>query len=1259
VSRLLSLTAAVTAIFAVLVLSPAATPSPVGSDDVTYQACGRVFPDPHAYWPSTLQAPARSSFAKGNAACSAIDFLQYDEMTSGMRELDKLFPRFLQFYTLSKDFGNGANCATSVSSQDYCSAGLPRQGVPGQRVKFDLYMVRVTDESVPDTNKKFFVFPLSIHAIERAGAEGGVRAAEDLATWAYCEAVKTGSLTANGLTNCTQEGTIPHPLLEATPGESVTAGDALKRSVIYFIFPNADGWKRGDRDNGVRFYQRYNGNGVDMNRDWPSVGFTYRPYTPWSEPETRAFGKVLKGIHGGRFDGGIDLHGQLVDRAFSFTLLGQGQKDYSKNQRILQTVKGAWEDAEKRLAWSPLIKPNTAPADDQRVYGVQWGTVWDTINYTTTGALGDWIDSPLGLNADGIDNEMSLSHISNCGIGSCYAPDVEQLHIDGNKSLVYSMVNFSLKPEDTQFRVPGKVGYVYDPAVVANTGQLKTPPPTAGLPPQPAIRNVLLTPTNGFTYQFDVKGPDEGVYNGGLEGMATPENVAGVGPESLTSLVLERYRPDEPPVDGEGCGTEAGGNWEEVNRYYNQSSIYLQSGQAVHANQPLPGTYRICVTGGLAAAAANGGVVKLDITFSTEEAWADPGQLPYSVTNMKFFADLAKNMQPGQLVPVSVDDVLAGKVNLDRYSSLVVADNPFPGYSEQPASGPAQPATVYEPPTEAAATVPCAYSPGTQDELPPTCVANYEFDVSAAYNNQSLTVRMTASDLETVGDWDLYLERQSRISGEWFPVSKSATGTPNEAIHILTPPVGHYRARIVNWAGTQPPQKLEISFSNVYEGPPIAPSTRTDAQRAVWAEKLKGYAQRGGNLVLTDGAIRDLAYMGLLQRNLINNFSVYAGFIGFTRDGSADTYSDPLAADVNQPGAAEGANHRHQTYEPVPLGFAIQDPDGADFDSSPAWGIDQIAWENAGGRTVGITTADQVSLGELKLGDGVVRVIGALLPMPTERYYHPYGLADYATTYSGYQVLKNALQWQRTYPDLTLAPADITFTSVKDDTTIRAVVHNAGDAAAAAVPIRFTVDGAQVGTTQTIASIAPGGTGVASVVWNTKKAKGQHVVAVTADPADVIAESDETNNTASRTVEVKANQVQNGSFEQSSTGSAPDSWSSSGSTSYDSGGSDGSRSVSTGPGGSWTSAPVAVTAGNTYDVSVDVAGGGGKLLVEQLSPTGLVLGTVSQALGATAIFQTVTGSVTAGSGVTQVRVRLVGSLAATTRFDDVWLTNRL
>ncbi|HEV8683403.1 MAG TPA: M14 family zinc carboxypeptidase [Actinomycetota bacterium] len=1022
----------------VSVLAGLLTPAPrafsaVGpaDTDAEYAVCGRVFSDPHAYWPSSTQAPGMSPFAKGNAACKSTNFLTYGEVVSGSTYLEGLFPDFVEFYKLEEDFGgNDGPCAESNNPQDYCSAGLPQLGVSDTRERSELYMIRVTDERVPDAGKRFFVFPLSIHAIERAGAEAGIRAAEDLATWAYCEAV-VGGYASNGTTNCAQEGAIPHPLLETQPvgPENLPAGEALRRSVIYFPFLNPDGWRRGEPDNLATFYQRYNGNGVDMNRDWPTIGYTFRPYTPWSEPETRAFGKVLKGLKG-TWDGGIDLHGQLIDRAFSFTLLGASERDYAKDQRILQTVQGAWADAEQRLGWSPTIKPNDAPEDDPRLYGVQWGTVWDTIDYTVTGSLGDWIDSPLGLGADGIDNEMSMSHLSNCGTGTCYLSDFEQLHVDGNKSLVYSMVNFTILPEDTAFEARGKIGYVFDPARVTNAGS-GTPTPPPDLPTQQDIMNRSLNPTNNFTFEFLIQGPEDGVYNGGVEGRATPVNAQGVSAESLTSLVLERYRPAEPPAptDNTGCGAN-NDNWEEVNRYYNQSSIYLQSGQAVHSNFPSPGRWRVCVTGGLATAiAANGGHVDLDIFFSGEKAWEDPGQLAYDVSNMELFESLSQYVAPGQFVPVNVDDVLSGAVDLDTFRSLVVADDALPGFTEPIPTGPAQAGQSHNNP--GLGTAPCAYQRGTTDVPPGSnnpplgCYRSFEFDVDSSFNNQQLVVELTSHNPE-LNDWDLFVDRQSRFSGGWFEAGHSATGSGNEKVTLLSPPPGHYRALVVNWsaADVTSAQRLDISFSNEYAGPPVPPSDRTTAERDAWGQKLTSFVARGGNLVLTDGAVRNLAYMGLLPRTTISNFSVYAGFVGFTRDGETCTFDDPLAADVKRPGAAEGPQCRHQTYEPVPIGYAIQDASGADFNASPVWGIDQVAWENAGGRTVGITTPDQVTLGELAQGAGQIRVIGALAPMPTERYYHPFGLANYALTYTGFQVLKNTLQWERPAADLAVTKTD-------------------------------------------------------------------------------------------------------------------------------------------------------------------------------------------------------------------------------------------
>jgi len=53
------------------------------------------------------------------------------------------------------------------------------------------------------------------------------------------------------------------------------------------------------------------------------------------------------------------------------------------------------------------------------------------------------------------------------------------------------------------------------------------------------------------------------------------------------------------------------------------------------------------------------------------------------------------------------------------------------------------------------------------------------------------------------------------------------------------------------------------------------------------------------------------------------------------------------------------------------------------------------------------------SLGELALGRGRIRIAGALLPAPTEKNYHPFGLSSYALTYTGYQLIDNLLDYQR------------------------------------------------------------------------------------------------------------------------------------------------------------------------------------------------------------------------------------------------------
>jgi hypothetical protein len=156
-------------------------------------------------------------------------------------------------------------------------------------------------------------------------------------------------------------------------------------------------------------------------------------------------------------------------------------------------------------------------------------------------------------------------------------------------------------------------------------------------------------------------------------------------------------------------------------------------------------------------------------------------------------------------------------------------------------------------------------------------------------------------------------------------------------------------------------------------------------------------------------------------------------------DGQGPTYDRHLlAAAVNKEGTAEGRgtvdgrsfDNRHQTYEPVPIGYYVSESASSNAEcdvdrcDSPNWIVDQAAWQSAGGTTAARTLVREsptplspssvgVSLGELRFGKGTIRIAGAILPEPTEENYHPFGLASYGLTYTGYQLFENLVSYRR------------------------------------------------------------------------------------------------------------------------------------------------------------------------------------------------------------------------------------------------------
>ncbi|HEX2084669.1 MAG TPA: hypothetical protein VHF89_03225, partial [Solirubrobacteraceae bacterium] len=648
--------------------------------------------------------------------------------------------------------------------------------------------------------------------------------------------------------------------------------------------------------------------------DWPDVGFSFRPYSTGSEPEVRALGAALQEIDGRKsVDAAVDLHGMLTADALSFTLIGHGRHDWAKDTRIRETAKNIHLVSEKVLAWSPLIVPNNTPKSSmgctsavvaeacRQIYGQTWGTVYDTINYTVTGSMGDWMDSPFGLGAVGLNNEMAFSHLDR---NIVFEPQGEQLHVDGNKALIYAQITSLLNPPEQRYTAPGLKGYV------ANTRKTREEEQLQEEPPRGTVAQAKITGENGspgigsVIFEFPVKigrqpaddgTPDAGkdVFNGGMRVDITKLNAQGISDgNAVTTLKVQCRNCDDHPgiaPDDDGFITVA--------EDFNQSAGYAQAGLTVAVNRPMavntegePVEWRAVLESTIPQLLDNGAAMDVEFfqgpaTLSRDTSGFNPPSLAgYDVANTDLFEDLNGNIDDpnAKFRRISPALVAQGRQKLDDFTSIVLSD--------------------------------------------------------------------------------------------------------------LTP------------------------------------------GRDAFLDALQGWVRDGGNLVLTDSAVQLLPEYVDLARDKIQSRLMYVPQISFqTAAGQvAADIKHPLAVrpyDVRAPGARFGSGLRRQTYEPTPLGFAINhavetddNSVGDDYEGSPVWEVNREAFEqNAGAKTAATAAEgaprsptprlDRTTVGEAVVGEGRVRFIGAVVPQPSQEFDHDFGIEPYSLTYTGHFLLRNALEW--------------------------------------------------------------------------------------------------------------------------------------------------------------------------------------------------------------------------------------------------------
>ena len=382
------------------VLAPA-TAAPICTGDVPHEACGgRVVPEP------LLTAT----------------FLQYgSEVMPALAEIEELAPDLVEVSMLHELTGN----------DDHKSVG-------GR----DIPVVRVTDESVPSAGKRKVVFSLSVHGTEPAGREGGIRYLEDLARWWAADDKDRELFT----------GDTAFPL-----------GEVMAKTEVWLGFTNPDGWAGGDLGGDSVVFQRGNDNGEDLNREFPTLGWTNVDATPMSEPEAQGWVEFVESL--GPISTSSDIHGELTSAndAFSDLMWPAGQwaphfqaRELSIGRNVVRSIQRKFEED------GVVLGDLTGATDTMSPAAVATG--YDVVGYDDGGFMGDWLTQKTG--AVDIDAENFLSHLAP---GNVWFGPLEQAHVAAVRGIIEGVIVESMITDGIKAQLDlGKVAYVLDPRRVTS-----------------------------------------------------------------------------------------------------------------------------------------------------------------------------------------------------------------------------------------------------------------------------------------------------------------------------------------------------------------------------------------------------------------------------------------------------------------------------------------------------------------------------------------------------------------------------------------------------------------------------------------------------------------------------------------------------------------------------------------------------------------------------------------------------------------------
>ena len=321
-------------------------------------------------------------------------------------------------------------------------------------------------------------FSMSIHGNERAGLEGSLRYIEDLAI-AYATELEGGEAKV-------LRGGADTP--ENLDYEEYTVAEVMERARLVFVDLNPDGWADGDRLN-LGLYKRTNDNGIDLNRQWPTIGYHFSDnpgnpaddrYATGYQPEALA-GRALIEDHLGTPEGAADLHGENNDNVLLAIMFPAGEFDQIQLQGQFRLAEAIKHNVNTSVF--PGLNGLLTEVIDSPVYPAEYHTAYDAIGYDDSGFQGDYLVQQGILE---MDHEYAFSNVAP---SSVFVPALEQVHVDTTRALLDATIAVTLAAYDedgiryTADLGDRTVGYLVDEEVISSDDVIAEP--RHGLPQVP------------------------------------------------------------------------------------------------------------------------------------------------------------------------------------------------------------------------------------------------------------------------------------------------------------------------------------------------------------------------------------------------------------------------------------------------------------------------------------------------------------------------------------------------------------------------------------------------------------------------------------------------------------------------------------------------------------------------------------------------------------------------------------------------------